>query len=127
MFEVVDTGIAASPAPVSGTVRRGPFVMTAQIPKDPATGKIVEGDITVQARRTLENLRMAVAAAGGTLADVMRLEVFLIDSGDASALNSVWKEFFSEPWPCRATVVVKQLLSPGMRIELTATAWLEST
>ncbi|MFD2051978.1 RidA family protein [Mesorhizobium calcicola] len=127
MFEVVDTGIAASSAPVSGTVRRGPFVLTAQIPKDPTTGKIVEGDITVQTRRTLENLRTAITAAGGTLADVLRAEVFLVDGGDAAGMNAVWREFFREPWPCRATVVVKELLSPGMRIELTATAWLEST
>ncbi|RWE81301.1 MAG: RidA family protein [Mesorhizobium sp.] len=125
MFEVVKTGITSSVSPVSGMVRKGPLVLTAQIPKDPATGKIVEGDIIIQTRQMLENVKTGLAAAGGSLADVMRAEVFLVDAADAPAMNAVWREFFSEPWPCRATVVVKEFLSPGMRIEMTATAWID--
>ncbi len=125
MFEVVNTGVAASAAPVTGMVRKGPLVLTAQIPKDPKSGKVVDGDITVQTRRMLDNLKMGLGAAGGGLADVLRAEVFLIDGADAPAMNAVWREYFAEPWPCRATVVVKELLAPGMRIEMTATAWIE--
>lgn len=125
MFEVVNTGIIPSKGPISGTVRKGPLVLTAQIPKDPVTGAVVEGDITVQTRRTLENLKMAMEGAGGSLADVMMVQVFLVDSADSAGMNAVYREFFTEPYPCRATVVVTELLSPGMRVEIIATAHIE--
>lgn len=124
MFEVVTTGIAPSRGPISGTVRKGPLLYTAQIPKDPATGALVTGDIETQTRRALGNLRMALEAAGGSLADVMMVQVFLTDAADAAGMNRVYAETFRPPYPCRATVVVKELLAPGMRIELVATAHL---
>jgi enamine deaminase RidA (YjgF/YER057c/UK114 family) len=124
MFEVVDTGIVPSKGPISGTVRKGPLVLCAQVPKDPLTGVIVEGDIEVQTRRTLENLSMALKGAGGTLADVMMVQVYLIDPADAAGMNKVYAEMFPKPYPSRATVVVKQLLAPGMRIEIVATSHL---
>lgn len=124
MFEAVETGIAKSKGPISGTVRKGNLVLTAQIPKDPATGAVVPGDIEAQTRRTLANLKMAVEAAGGSLADVMLVQVFLIDPADAAGMNRIYAETFAEPYPCRATVVVKELLAPGMRIEIVAQAQL---
>lgn len=124
MFDVVETGIARSKGPVSGTVRKGNLVITAQIPKDPGTGAVVQGDIETQTRRTLANLRMAIEAAGGTLADVMLVQVYLVDPADAAGMNRVYAEVFAEPFPCRATVVVKELLAPGMRIEIVAQAQL---
>lgn len=124
MFDVVQTPLAASKGPISGTVRKGVLVLTAQIPKDPETGAIVPGDIEVQTRRTLANLKLAIEAAGGTLADVMMVQVFLIDAADAAGMNRVYAETFSAPFPCRATVVVKELLAPGMRIEIIAQAQL---
>lgn len=54
----------------------------------------------------------------------MMVQVFIVDAADARGMNEVWREVFSEPFPCRATVVVKELLSPGMRIEMVATAHL---
>lgn len=124
MFEAVKTKLVASKGPISGTVRKGPLVITAQVPKDPVSGEIVQGDITVQTRRALENLKIVMEGAGGSLADVMMVQVYLVDGADAAAMNAVWREMFSEPYPCRATVVVKELLAPGMRIELVATAHL---
>lgn len=124
MFEAVRTALAPSKGPISGVVRKGPLVITAQIPKDPVSGAIVPGDITVQTRRVLENLRLAMEGAGGSLADVMMVQVFLVDGADAAAMNAVWRDVFDEPYPCRATVVVKELLAPGMRIEIVATAHL---
>ena len=124
MFEVVRSKLTPSKGPISGVVRKGPLVITAQIPKDPETGEIVAGDITVQTRRTLDNLSLAMEGAGGSLADVMMVQVYLTDSADAAAMNAVWREVFKEPFPCRATVVVKELLAPGMRIEIIATAHL---
>ncbi|MFC0387168.1 RidA family protein [Muricoccus vinaceus] len=122
MFEAVETGIAKSKGPISGTVRKGGLVITAQIPKDPESGAIIAGDITAQTHRTLSNLRMAVEAAGGSMADVMLCQIYLIDPADAAGMNAVYREYFQEPYPCRATVVVKELLAPGMLIELIATA-----
>lgn len=124
MFEVIRSKLIPSKGPISGVVRKGPLVLTAQIPKNPDTGEIVGGDITVQTRRTLDNLRLAMEGAGGSLADVMMVQVYLTDSADAPAMNAVWREVFTEPFPCRATVVVKELLAPGMRIEIIATAHL---
>lgn len=124
MFEAVRSKLVPSKGPISGVVRKGPLVITAQIPKDPVTGEIVQGDITVQTRRTLDNLRLAMEGAGGSLADVMLIQVYLVNAADAAPMNAVWREVFAEPFPCRATVVVKELLSPGMLIEIIATAHL---
>jgi enamine deaminase RidA (YjgF/YER057c/UK114 family) len=124
MFEAVKTRVVSGKVPTSGVVRKGPVVMTAHIPKDPVTGQIVTGDIVIQTRRTLENLRMTMEDAGGSLADVMFIQVFLVNASDAPGMNSAWREFFSEPFPGRATVVVKELLAPGATIEIAATAFL---
>ncbi|MGE0714645.1 MAG: RidA family protein [Alphaproteobacteria bacterium] len=122
MIEVIDTGLVPSKGPVSGMVRAGGTVYTAQIPKDPVTGEIVKGDIEVQARRTFANLKQSVEAAGGTLKDVAQVQIFLVEASDAAVMNKVYQEFFTAPYPNRATVVVKALLAPGMLIELVAYA-----
>jgi len=122
MFEAVKSGVISSAAPASGVVRKGQFVMTAHIPKDPVTGDIVRGDVATQTRRVLDNLRIAMEGAGGTLADVMFIQVYLVDAADAASVNAVWREVFAVPFPGRATVVVKELLAPGIRIEIVATA-----
>lgn len=124
MFEAVKTRVVAGKTPTSGVVRKGPLVMTAHIPKDPVTGQIVQGDIVMQTRRTLENLRITMEDAGGSLADVMFVQVFLVSASDAQGMNSAWREFFREPFPGRATVVVKELLAPGASIEIAATGHL---
>lgn len=124
MFTVVDTGLAPSKGPVNGTVRAGDIVYMAHVPRDPATGEMVQGDIKVQMRQTLTNMKQAVEAAGGTLKDVAQIVIYIVESTDAPAMNEVYKEFFSQPFPSRATVVVKELLSPAMRVELVAHAYL---
>ena len=126
-FETIATGIAPSSAPVSDANRAGNHVWLVAIAEDPTTGEIVQGSIEDQTRRTLMNLDQAVRAAGGTLADVVDVRVFLIDRNDAKGMNAVYREFFTEqPYPVRATVVVKELLADGLRIEITATAVLGS-
>ena len=121
-FETIATGIAPSSAPVSDANRAGNHVWLVAIAEDPKTGDIVRGGIEEQTRRTLQNLDQAVRAAGGTLADIVDLRVFLIDRDDAKGMNVVYREFFAAPYPVRATVVVKELLAEGLRIEITATA-----
>lgn len=125
-FETIPTGIAPSSAPVSDANRAGNYVWLVAIAEDPATGEIIAGGIEKQTRRTLMNLDQAVRAAGGTLADIVNVQMFLIDKADAKGMNAVYREFFVAPYPVRATVVVKELLADGLRIEITATAVLAS-
>ena len=124
MFERIETGIAPSSAPVSDVTRAGRHVWLVAIAEDPVTGAIVDGDIEVQTRRTLDNLRIGITAAGGTLADIVAVQIFLIDKADAAGMNRAYRDYFAAPYPVRATVVVKELLAAGLRIEITATAVL---
>ena len=121
MFTKIDSGIFASP-PVNDTVTARGTVWSVQISEDPETGTVVTGDIETQTRRALDNLSQALAAAGASLADVVQVQIFLIEKADAPGMNAVYKQYFSEPYPIRATVVVKELLAEGLRIELLATA-----
>lgn len=123
-FESINSGIAPSSGPVNDANRAGNHVWLVAIAEDPITGAITDGGIEAQTRQTLENLDQAVRAAGGTLADVVNVQIFLIDRADAKGMNAVYAEFFSKPYPVRATVVVKELLADGLRIEITATAVL---
>lgn len=125
MFSVIDWGLPKNSGPVTNAVRAGDRVFTVQIPREQATGEIeTSGDIRDQTRRVLENLRKVMEAAGGSLQDVVQVLIFLVDSKDAAGMNEVYREFFSDPFPNRATVVVKELLAPGMRIEMVVNAYL---
>lgn len=126
MIERIETGIAPSSAPINDAVRAGKHVWLVAIAEDPVTGEIVGGGIEAQARRCIENLQIGVTAAGGTLANLVMVQIFLVDSADAAGMNTVYREFFTaQPYPVRATVVVKQLLAKGLLIEMTATAVLD--
>ena len=126
MIERIETGIAPSSAPISDAVRAGKHVWLVAIAEDPDSGEIVEGGIEAQARRCIQNLEIGVKAAGGTLANLVMVQIFLVDSADAAGMNTVYREYFTAPpYPVRATVVVKQLLAKGLLIEMTATAVLD--
>src|SRR6201997_687384 len=123
MIKVVETGLARTKhVPLNGTVKAGPVVYTSQIPKDPATAQVETGDIESQTRRLLLNFEQSMAAAGGSLADVAQATIYLTDPADFPGMNKVYAEFFREPYPNRATVVVKALMVPGMRVEMVAQA-----
>ncbi|MEO5806794.1 RidA family protein [Devosia sp.] len=124
MFSKIETGIAPSSSPVADVVRVGQQVWLVAIAEDPVTGEIVPGGIEAQTRRVIENLQIAITAAGGTLADIVQVQVFLIDRADARGMNAVYGELFKPPYPVRATVVVKELLADGLRVEMLATAVL---
>jgi 2-iminobutanoate/2-iminopropanoate deaminase len=89
MLQVISTPAApAAIGPYSQAIRAGEFLfVSGQIPLDPATGAVVEGDVRAQARRVLENLRAIVAAAGGSLGLVVKTTVYLADMNDFPALN----------------------------------------
>lgn len=126
MIERIETGIAPSSAPINDAVRAGKHLWLVAIAEDPATGEIVPGGIEGQARRCIENLEIALKAAGGSLRNLVMMQIFLVDSADAAGMNKVYREFFTEqPYPVRATMVVKELLAKGLRMEITATAVLD--
>jgi 2-iminobutanoate/2-iminopropanoate deaminase len=96
--------------PYSQAVRAGGLVfVSGQIPLDPATGQIVDGDVAAQTRRVLDNVRAVLEAANRTFADVVRTTIFLADMSDFAAVNEVYGQYFSEPYPARATVQVARL------------------
>ncbi|MDI6852667.1 MAG: RidA family protein [Deltaproteobacteria bacterium] len=112
---------AAAIGPYSQAVAAGPFVfVSGQIPLD-RQGKMVEGDIVVQTVQVLENLKAILAAAGLTLADVVKTTVFLADMADFSEMNRVYGEFFPEKPPARSTVQVAGL-PKGAAVEIEAIA-----
>jgi 2-iminobutanoate/2-iminopropanoate deaminase len=94
---------------------------SGQIGLEPASGRLVEGGIEAETRRLLENIRAILAAAGLTLADVVSTTIFLIDLKDFEAVNRIYSEHFSAPYPARSTVQVAAL-PRGARIEIAAVA-----
>ncbi|MGQ4661493.1 Rid family detoxifying hydrolase [Lysobacter sp. F6437] len=100
----------AAIGPYSQAVRMGATVfLSGQIPLDPATGEIVAGDISAQARRAFDNLRAVCEAAGGSLAQVARLGLYVTDLGDFAAVNAVMADYFDAPYPARSTIEVSGL------------------
>jgi len=110
----------AAIGPYSQAVRCGGLVfLSGQIPLDPATGQLVDGDIAAQTRRVFDNLKAVCAAAGGSLDGIVRAGIFLTDLGNFAAVNAVMAEYFSEPYPARSTIQVSAL-PRGAQVEVDA-------
>ena len=106
--------------PYSQAVRAGHTVyFSGQIPLDPATGNLVEGDITLQTRRVFDNLVAVAEAAGGKLADIVRVGIYVTDLGNFAAVNAVMAEYFQQPYPARSTIEVSGL-PKGAQVEVDA-------
>lgn len=104
--------------PYAQAVQVGNTIYTSgQIPLDPATGEMVGGDITAQARRVFENLRAVIEAAGASFDDVARVGIYLTDLGNFAAVNAVMAEYFREPYPARSTIGVASL-PRGAQVEV---------
>ncbi|HEY0310432.1 MAG TPA: RidA family protein [Luteimonas sp.] len=100
----------AAIGPYSQAVRAGDTVyFSGQVPIDPATGELVEGDITVQARRAFDNLRAVCDAAGGSFDDIVRVGLYLTNLAQFAAVNAVMAEYFQAPYPARSTIEVSAL------------------
>ena len=96
--------------PYSPAVRSGNLVFfSGQTPIDPATGKLVDGDIAAQARRVFDNLKAVCTAAGGSFDQVARVGIYLTDLANFAAVNGVMKDYFREPFPARSTIGVASL------------------
>lgn len=94
---------------------------SGQTPIDPATGKLIAGDVTQQTQRVFDNLAAVLAAAGLTLNDVIKCNVYLIDMKDFGAMNAAYQQRFTAPYPARTTVAVAGLpLGARVEIELLA-------
>ena len=94
----------------SQAIRVGDTVyLSGQIPLDPATGELVQGDVEAQVRRVFENLKAVVEAAGGRFDRVAKLTVYLTDLGHFAPVNRVMAEYFTQPYPARAAVGVAAL------------------
>lgn len=111
MKTIVQTDKApAAIGPYSQAVKAGGFVfLSGQVALDPASGQVVEGDVRAQTERVLKNLQAVLAAAGSSLAAVVKTTVFLADMNDFAAMNEVYGRFFSSDPPARATVQAARL------------------
>jgi 2-iminobutanoate/2-iminopropanoate deaminase len=108
--------------PYSSALRAGNLLfISGQIPVDPATGLIVEGDITVQTRRVLDNVGALLEAGGLTFSDVVRTTVFLASIDDFAAMNDIYQTYFAEPYPTRSTIQAARLPRDA-RVEIDAIA-----
>ena len=107
---VSSPGAPKAIGPYSQAVRAGQLLfLSGQVPIDPATGQLVDGDIAAQTRRVFENLAAVLKAGERSFADVVRTTVFLADMNDFAAMNEVYAQYFKEPYPARATVQVARL------------------
>jgi enamine deaminase RidA (YjgF/YER057c/UK114 family) len=124
MREVVKTHLPSEEAPIEWAITADGVLYTAQIPIR-TDGSIETGDIEKQADLTFQNLKKTVEAAGGTLADVTQVLVYLTGKEHFAKMNEVYRHYFSKPFPNRATVIVAGLMVPGAVIEIVAYAHLK--
>ena len=93
--------------------------ISGQIPLDPASMEVVEGGIDAQITRVFDNLKAVAAASGGSLADVVKLNIFLVDLGNFPTVNEIMAQYFDEPYPARAAIGVSAL-PKGVGVEMDA-------
>ncbi|MBI4476015.1 MAG: RidA family protein [Acidobacteria bacterium] len=112
------TGAPQAIGPYSQAIRAGSFLfVSGQIPLDPVTGSIVDGDVADQTRRVLDNVGAILKAAGATYDNVVRTTVFLADMNDFAAMNQVYATYFPTQAPARSTVQAARLPKDA-RIEI---------
>jgi 2-iminobutanoate/2-iminopropanoate deaminase len=120
--EAILTDSAPPPGgPYSQAIRAGSTLYVAgQVPRHPISGELVQG-FEAQARQTFDNVIAVLEAAGASPIDVVKVTVFIADLGDREVLNTVYRDYFTEPFPARTTV---QVGLPGFGIEVDAIARL---
>ncbi len=121
MKRVLDVGLPALKQPFSWAVAARGILFTAHGPVR-TDGTIDTGSIEAQAELTFSNLQRTLEAAGGTLADVTQVLIYMTDVTDMPAIDAVYRTFFSPPYPNRSSVGGVQLVVPGMKIEIVAYA-----
>ncbi|MDI6715539.1 MAG: Rid family detoxifying hydrolase [Actinomycetota bacterium] len=117
---IISEGAPKPAGPYSQGIRSGDFVfVSGQIPLDPETNELIEGDMRKQAERALKNLESVLVAGNSSLDMVIKLTVYLVDISDFLIVNSVFSDFFPNQPPARETVQVSGL-PKGARIEISA-------
>ena len=111
MKEIISTSNAPSAiGPYSQAVKAGNLLfISGQVPLDPATGEVVEGDITVQTHRVLDNVKAILTEAGADFSNVVKTTVFLKDMNDFVPMNRVYAQYYPENCPARSAVQVGRL------------------
>jgi 2-iminobutanoate/2-iminopropanoate deaminase len=121
---VTASGAAKAIGPYSPAIKIGNMVfLSGSIPLDPVSGQLVDGGITEQTTRVMENIKALLAAAGADLTNVVRTTVFMIDLGEFAAMNEVYASYFAAPYPARSTVQVVRL-PRDVRVEIDVIAVL---
>jgi 2-iminobutanoate/2-iminopropanoate deaminase len=121
-ISTTDAPTAIGPYSQAVSVPCGRMVFcSGQIPLDPVTGNIVEGDVVAQAERVMKNLEAVLSAAGVTFSNVVRTTIYLIDLADFARVNEVYARYFPADPPARATVQVSAL-PRGSKVEIDAIA-----
>jgi 2-iminobutanoate/2-iminopropanoate deaminase len=121
---VSTSGAPRAIGPYSQGIRAGGFLFTAgQVGFDPASGELVDGGISEQTARVLQNIRSILESAGSDLAQVVKTTVYLVDMADFAAMNEVYAREFGDHRPARSTVAVAAL-PRGARVEIEAIAAL---
>ncbi len=117
--EVILTKTAPAPiGPYSQAIRAGKELFcSGQIPLDPATGEIIEGDVATQTEQALKNLAAVLDEAGYSFDDVVKTTVFLVDMNDFGQMNAVYEKYFGNSKPARSTVAVAGL-PRNVRVEI---------
>lgn len=115
---IATTGAPGAIGPYCQAIQAGGFLfLSGQIPLDPATNQLVEGDIEVQTERVLQNLAAVLAAAGSGLDQAVKTTVFLKDMNDFARMNAVYAKHFPAPAPARSTVEAARL-PRDVRVEI---------
>lgn len=118
--QIISGDAPAAIGPYSQAIRAGSTVyLSGQIPLDPASGVVIEGDFNTLTRRVFDNLAAVARAAGGSLDDFVKLNVFLTDLAHFGQVNDIMAEYFTEPYPARAAVQVAAL-PKGVPVEMDA-------
>jgi 2-iminobutanoate/2-iminopropanoate deaminase len=121
MKTIIDTGLPKNAAPFEWATLADGILYTVHLPFR-ADGSVEDGSIEKQTQQTLDNLRQAVEAAGGTLADVTQVLIYLTKPELFAGMNEVYRDYFPKPYPNRATIIVAGLLAPGAVLEIVAYA-----
>jgi len=116
-------GIPTPRGPYSPAVKAGGFIFVAgQVPVDPATDKMSNGDIQHETRMVLNNIKRILEGSGATMASVVRVGVYLADGADFAKMNEIYAEFFGDAKPARTTIVCK--FAADIKVEIDCVAYV---
>ncbi|QPM90259.1 RidA family protein [Pseudooceanicola algae] len=117
--EALDIGLPTPGQPFSWAIRSGEMIYTTHAAVTPEGG-ILQEPVEAQAHLTFQHLARTMEVAGGSMADYLQLQIFLVDGADMAIVDKVYAQYFQAPYPNRATLIVAGLVGPGMLIEVTA-------